>query len=86
MIALPFRRRGIGKAVVNAVESEIRKDSRITAIFSGVQVNNPPAIQFWQKNGYKIISGPELMPDQTTVFGLRKDLCSSTPNESVTEM
>jgi ribosomal protein S18 acetylase RimI-like enzyme len=86
MIALPFRRQGLGKAVVKAVESEIRKDSRITAILAGVQVNDPPAIQFWQKNGYKIVSGPELLPDQTTVFGLRKDLYSSTQNESIAKM
>jgi ribosomal protein S18 acetylase RimI-like enzyme len=74
MIAAPFRSQGIGKAVVEAVENEIRKDERITAILSGVQVNNPQAVQFWQRRGYRIVSGPELMPDQTTVFHLRKDL------------
>ena len=74
MIAAPFRNQGIGKAVVEAVEDQIRKDERITAILSGVQVNNPQAVQFWQRRGYRIVSGPELMPDQTTVFHLRKDL------------
>jgi hypothetical protein len=59
---------------VAAIEAEIRKDTHIHTIFSGVQVNNPQAIQFWQRQGYQIISGPTLMPDQTTVFGLRKDL------------
>lgn len=73
MIAAPFRKQGIGRAVVEAVENEIRKDAQVTAIRSGVQVNNPQALRFWQKNGYRIVSGPELMPDQTTVFGLRKD-------------
>jgi ribosomal protein S18 acetylase RimI-like enzyme len=73
MIAAPFRKQGIGKAVVEAIENEIRKDARVSAILSGVQVNNPLAVRFWQKNGYRIVSGPELMPDQTTVFGLRKD-------------
>ncbi len=74
MIATPFCQQGVGKAVVEAVEREIRKDVWVTAILSGVQVNNPQAVQFWQKRGYRIVSGPTLMVDQTTVFGLRKDL------------
>lgn len=73
MIADSFRKQGIGKAVVEVIENEIRKDAQVMAILSGVQVNNPQAVQFWQKNGYRIVSGPELLPDQTTVFGLQKD-------------
>jgi ribosomal protein S18 acetylase RimI-like enzyme len=73
MIAAPFRKQGIGKAVVEAIENETRKDARVSTILSGVQVNNPQAIRFWQRNGYRIVSGPELFPDQTTAFGLRKD-------------
>jgi len=74
MIASPFRNEGIGKAVVDAVENEIRKNAQITVIFSGVQVNNPQAIRFWQRNGYRIVSEPILHPDQTTAVDLRKDL------------
>jgi ribosomal protein S18 acetylase RimI-like enzyme len=74
MIAAPFRNQGIGKAVVEAFENEIRKNEQVSTILSGVQVNNPQAVQFWQRRGYRIASGPELMPDQTTAFGLRKDL------------
>jgi ribosomal protein S18 acetylase RimI-like enzyme len=74
MIAAPFRSQGVGKAVVAAIEHEIRKDARVSTILSGVQVNNPQAVQFWQRNGYRIVSGPELLPDQTTVYGLRKEL------------
>ena len=74
MIASSFRNHGIGKAVVDAVENEIRKDPQVTVIFSGVQVNNPQAIRFWQRNGYRIISEPKLYPDQTTAVDLRKDL------------
>jgi ribosomal protein S18 acetylase RimI-like enzyme len=73
MIAAPFRKHGVGKAVVKAFEVEIRKNVRVCKILSGVQVNNPQAVQFWQRNGYRIVSEPELLPDQTTVFRLRKD-------------
>lgn len=74
MIAAPFRKQGIGKAVVQAIEREIRKNPQICRILSGVQVNNPQAVQFWQRNGYQIVSAPKWMPDQTIVFDLRKDL------------
>lgn len=74
MIAAPFRQHGIGKAVVEAIENDIKKDPQVTTILSGVQVNNPRAVKFWQTNGYRIVSGPKLMPDQTTVVGLRKDI------------
>jgi ribosomal protein S18 acetylase RimI-like enzyme len=77
MIASPFRRQGIGKAVVEAFENEIRKDAKVSTILSGVQVNNPQAMQFWQRNGYRIVSEPKLHPDQTTAVDLRKDLLSA---------
>jgi ribosomal protein S18 acetylase RimI-like enzyme len=74
MIARPFRRQGLGKAAVEAVESEIRKDSRVKAIKSGVQVNNPEAIRFWERMGYRITSGPRHHPDLTTGYDLIKEL------------
>ena len=74
MIAAPFRKQGIGKAVVEALEQEIQKDRGIHTILAGVQVNNPQAVRFWQRMGFSIISGPELMPDQTIAYGLQKDL------------
>ena len=74
MIALPYRNQGVGKAVVDAVENEIRKDAQVTVILSGVQVNNPKAMRFWQRNGYRIVSEPKLHPDQTTAVDLRKDM------------
>ena len=74
MIGVPYRSQGLWQAVVEAFENEIRKDARIKTIMSGVQVNNPQAIKFWQRQGYRIVSGPILHPDQTTAFDLRKDL------------
>lgn len=79
MIAISFRKQGMGKAIVELIENEIRKDAQVTAILSAVQVNNPQAVQFWQKNGYRIVSGPELQPDQTTTFRLRKDCNQGRP-------
>jgi len=73
MIAAPLRNQGIGKAVVEAIENEIRKDAKVSTILSGVQVNNPQAVQFWQRNGYRIIGEPKLHPDRTTAVDLRKD-------------
>jgi ribosomal protein S18 acetylase RimI-like enzyme len=72
MIAAPYRNQGIGQAVVTLIEDEIERNPQITAIFSGVQVNNPQAVRFWQRNGYRIVSGPELQGDGTTAFRLRK--------------
>ena len=80
MIAAPYRKQGIGKVVVEAVEKEIRRDKKVTVILSGVQVNNPQAIRFWLRNGYRIISGPTLFPDQTTAFGLQKDIDLGYPD------
>jgi ribosomal protein S18 acetylase RimI-like enzyme len=74
MIAAPCRNKGIGNQTVRLVEKEIRKNAGITEIRSAVQVNNPTTIRFWQRNGYRIISGPELQPDSTTVFHLSKKL------------
>jgi ribosomal protein S18 acetylase RimI-like enzyme len=74
MIAGSYRNQGIGKGVVEAIENEMMKDAQVTTILSGVQVNNPQAVQFWQRNCYRIVSDPHLMPDQTTVYDLRKEL------------
>jgi len=74
MIAAPHRGKGLGAAVVKAVEERILLDGQAKAIRSGVQVNNPSAIRFWQRMGYAIISGPEDMGDGTTAFQLWKEI------------
>lgn len=73
MIDPSFRGQGIGEAVFDGVENEIRKDPRVTVFLAGVQVNNPRAIHFWQRNGFRITSEPKLMPDQTVAVDLQKD-------------
>jgi ribosomal protein S18 acetylase RimI-like enzyme len=74
MIAAPYRGRGIGEAVVQAWEAKICQDSQVDRILAGVQVNNPGAMRFWQRMGYRIVSEPKLHSDGTTAVDLRKDL------------
>jgi ribosomal protein S18 acetylase RimI-like enzyme len=74
MIAAPHRSHGLGEAVFAALEQELRRDPRVTVLLAGVQVNNPRAIRFWQRMGFRITSGPIPYPDGSTAFDLRKDL------------
>jgi ribosomal protein S18 acetylase RimI-like enzyme len=74
MITPPYRRKGIGTEILSMVEKEMRSKGRVRSIKCGVQVNNPDATKFWQKHGYQITGGPELRPDKTTVYHLRKEI------------
>ena len=84
MIAAPYRNQGIGQAAVALIEDEIERNPQITAIFSAVQVNNPKAVRFWQRNGYCIVGGPELQRDGTTTFRLCKE-CNRRPDPAYTD-
>lgn len=77
MIALPYRGKGIGQDVLQSIENEIKKNRQVKSILSAVQVNNEAVIKFWQRIGFSIISGPELQPDQTTVYYIHKELNKS---------
>lgn len=74
MIAREYRGQGLGAAVVRYVEAEIRRHPQVRAIRAGVQVNNPSAIRFWERQGYAIVSDAEDFPDGTTAFQLQKTL------------
>jgi len=74
MIAIHYRNKGIGKEVIEAVENKIREDPQIKVVLSAVQTNNECALKFWKDIGYCIIGGPELRPDKTVVYQLRKNL------------
>lgn len=74
MIAAPYRGSGIGRQIVAQVEAEIRANPVVTDLLSGVQVNNPAGIAFWQHMGFRINSAPKQMPDGTTVYDLYKSL------------
>jgi ribosomal protein S18 acetylase RimI-like enzyme len=74
MIAKPYRDKGTGSKVLEMVEKEICYKKRIRSIKLGCQVNNPRALEFWKNKGYYIYRGPELLPDKTTCYQLRKDI------------
>ncbi len=73
MIAKPWRGAGLGGQVVETVEQEMRRCGAHT-VLSGVQANNPSAIRFWQRMGYRITGGPDLQPDGTVCYSLEKKL------------
>jgi ribosomal protein S18 acetylase RimI-like enzyme len=73
MIVPRLRNRGIGTRIVELVENRIRTSGRVCEIRTAVQLNNPAALRFWQRNNYRIFGEPELRPDQTAVSYLRKE-------------
>ena len=77
MLARPYRSLGLGSVVVSLIEAEICKNTRVRRIYSHVQVNNPKALAFWQRMGYRITGEAQVRPDGTTVLPMQKTLCQS---------
>jgi ribosomal protein S18 acetylase RimI-like enzyme len=74
MIARPFRNQGLGDGVMRWFEIELDKHSSVRRILSGVQVNNPAAVRFWIRQGFRIASAAQLLQDGTTCYQLVKEL------------
>ncbi|NMC45797.1 MAG: GNAT family N-acetyltransferase [Chloroflexi bacterium] len=74
MISKPYRSKGVGEEVVVMVEEEVSHDETVNMIESAVQVNNPRAISFWKRNGYRITSRPQLQSDGTVIYRLQKKI------------
>jgi ribosomal protein S18 acetylase RimI-like enzyme len=74
MLIPSHRSKGAGSTIVDRIEKECQSHGKVRSICCGVQVNNPAAIRFWEKKGYYKYAGPELRPDKTTVYRLRKDI------------
>ncbi|WP_119065340.1 GNAT family N-acetyltransferase [Aggregatilinea lenta] len=74
MIAVPFRGRGLGEAVLAAAEAEICANPAIREIQLGVQVNNPGGLRFWRRMGYTACGEPEDLPDGTRAMRFRKGI------------
>ena len=75
MISRTYGNTGVGREAVMLVEKDMVQNKAITHIESGVQVNNPDAIRFWNRMGYATVSGPELLPDGTKAYSLSKRIC-----------
>jgi GNAT superfamily N-acetyltransferase len=73
MIGRPWRRLGLGRAVVIAVESLAWSDPAIRVMQTAVQVDNPSGAAFWEAAGYRRLGGPELQPDGTVTYLLEKE-------------
>ena len=74
MISVGCRNSGIGTDVVTVLEEYLTRYHNTITVDSGVQTNNPAGLRFWNKKGYRIIAGPELMPDRTVTYHLSKKL------------
>ena len=79
MISKSHRGLGIGTEIVAAIEERLMEGYGVTTMLSAVQSNNHAAMCFWQRMGYRVVTGPEPQQDGTVTCGLRKDLaCQAT--------
>lgn len=76
MISARHRRKGYGTAIAAALESYLRDTYGVRTIESGVQVNNPMAIRFWSRCGYKIGTVPRSQADGTVAYDMTRDIGS----------
>lgn len=74
MIAQPYRSLGLGQEVVRQVEDVICETADVRAIHADVQVNNPRALAFWQRLGYRQVGEPSEQPDGTVTVPLCKKM------------
>ncbi len=72
MISGPHRRKGLGSAVLAALESHLATRYGTLVLESGVQVSNGPGIAFWEKHGFRIDRDPRPMSDGTTAYAMSK--------------
>ncbi len=77
MIAKPHRGHGLGEKVVKMLEIDFTRNHGCKIMRLGVMTNNPGALRFWERLGYRIYKGPVLQPDKTLVVYLQKKLTIS---------
>lgn len=78
MIGQPFRQRGLGSQVVEAMEQELGRNPQVEVVLSAVQVNNSAGLRFWQRQGYYITSDPTFQTDGTITVTLKKLLAGQS--------
>jgi len=67
MIAPAYRRQGLGAAMVSWLLAETHAHT----LRAAVQVNNPLAIRFWQRLGFRITGPAEPQTDGTTTYPIQ---------------
>jgi GNAT superfamily N-acetyltransferase len=73
MIAAPYRSQGLGEQAFRWMVAELR-GAGIHRLLAGVQVNNPGAVRFWQRMGFRITSQAKLLADGTTCYDLEQEI------------
>ena len=68
MIAGPQRGRGLGKAAVDWLLSTLKVEAASKRLYAAVQTNNPGAIRFWLRLGFRITGPAALQPDGTETY------------------
>ncbi len=74
MISADYRDKGLGSKVIKVLEQYLTMKYSIKRILSAVQTNNEKAIRFWRRCRYVINTTPEIRPDKTTVYHMKKKL------------
>ncbi len=71
MIAAPYRGHGLGKMAVDWLLLHGFSDkAALKRLYAAVQANNPDAIRFWQRMGFRITGPAALQPDNTVTYPL----------------
>jgi ribosomal protein S18 acetylase RimI-like enzyme len=73
MIGAPYRGKGLGEEIVQALMESLH-GGPARKLLAGVQVNNPRALKFWQRMGFRVISEPKDYPDGTTAVTTLREL------------
>lgn len=73
MIAADQRGLGLGAGVMQDLTARLRALGK-RALSAHVQINNPDGLRFWERQGFRVVSEPQLQPDGTTTVKLFKIL------------
>ena len=68
MLAPACREQGLGEAAVDWLQAE----TQAPVLRAAVQVNNPRAVRFWQRMGFRITGLAALQEDGTTTYPLER--------------
>lgn len=84
MIGMAWRRKGIGRSIVEALEKHLQASCRTRTIHSAVQTNNDVGIRFWASLGYVRAAVPQRQLDGTVTYRLTKVLDRGPENGTLT--